>query len=51
MHSDAAGKNSFHFSGRLGRHTLLPGRYRLDATPRADGKTGKTVSAAFRILR
>jgi hypothetical protein len=47
----AAGKNSFHFTGRLNRRKLKPGRYRLVATPTAGGKRGKPTSSRFRIVR
>jgi PKD repeat protein len=50
-HTDLPGPNRFHFSGRVGRRKLKAGNYRLDATPRAHGTTGKTVSATFRIIR
>jgi hypothetical protein len=49
-HNDRAGPNRFHFDGRIRRRTLRPGSYRLDATPRAAGHTGKTVSTMFTIL-
>jgi hypothetical protein len=47
----AAGKNSFHFTGRLGGRKLRPGRYRLVATPTAAGKTGLPIFTGFRIVR
>jgi hypothetical protein len=46
---DSVGKNSFHFTGRLNGKALKPGTYRLDATPTADGDTGRTVSVRFRV--
>jgi hypothetical protein len=46
-----AGKNSFHFTGRLSGRKLRPGRYRLVATPTAGGKKGKPTSSRFRIVR
>jgi 6-phosphogluconolactonase (cycloisomerase 2 family) len=46
-----AGKNSFHFTGRLNGRKLKPGRYRLMATPTAGGKKGKPTSSGFRIVR
>jgi hypothetical protein len=46
-----AGKNSFHFTGRLNGKKLKPRRYRLVATPTAGGKKGKPASRAFRIVR
>jgi hypothetical protein len=50
-HHDAAGAVSVHFSGRVRRHALKPGRYRLSLTPRAGGKRGRTINLAFRIVR
>jgi hypothetical protein len=50
-HTDASGPNRFRFTGRVQGHKLPPGRYRLDATPTANGKTGNTVAARFGILR
>jgi hypothetical protein len=47
----AAGKNSFHFTGRLNGRKLKPGRYRLVATPTVGGTKGKPTSSAFRIVR
>ena len=46
-----AGVNSFRFTGRLGGRRLKPGRYLLVATPIANGRTGKPVSAGFRIVK
>ena len=50
-HRDLAGRNSFHFTARVGGRKLKPGRYRLAATPRANGTTGRSVNASFRIIR
>jgi hypothetical protein len=47
----AAGGNSFRFTGRLRGRTLRPGRYRLVATPTADGNSGLARSTGFRIKR
>ena len=48
----AAGPNSFHFDARVGGRLLFPGAYRLRASPRdGAGNLGKTVVAAFRVLR
>jgi hypothetical protein len=44
-----AGRNHFRFTGRLRRHKLKPGRYRLVATPTANGTTGRARSVGFRI--
>jgi hypothetical protein len=49
-HSDTAGHNAVHFSGSLSGRKLAPGRYELEATPRANGKTGGTLSAIFTII-
>ena len=50
-HRDRAGANHFHFTGRLRRRGLRPGRYRLDAVPRLGGARGRLRSAMFRIVR
>ena len=50
-HADVAGANSFRFTGRIRKQALKPGSYRLDASPRAGGKIGRTVSVRFRIVR
>jgi DNA-binding beta-propeller fold protein YncE len=50
-HTDVAGTNSFHFTGRVSAKKLKPGRYQLNATPSFQGKTGATRSVAFRIRR
>jgi hypothetical protein len=49
-HADVAGRNSFHFGGLPGRR-LAAGSYRLDATPRANGLVGRTISVRFTIKR
>ncbi len=46
-----AGTNTFRFTGRLNGKRLAPGRYRLLATPTANGEVGKAASANFRITR
>jgi CSLREA domain-containing protein len=46
------GANSFHFDAKVGEKLLAFGAYRLRARARdAAGNQGKTVAAAFRILR
>jgi hypothetical protein len=51
-HTDIAGANSFHFSGRLNRRSLPPAAYKLTASPRTvDGTTGTAASVSFRIKR
>ena len=50
--SGAEGPNTFHFDGRVGGRLLFPGAYRLRGSPRDNaGNVGKTVVAAFRVLR
>lgn len=44
-----AGRNSFHLTGRLNGKRLARGRYRLVATPTANGRTGTPTRASFRI--
>jgi hypothetical protein len=52
IHRDHVGSNRFHFSGRLGRRTLPPGRYRFVASPRDSlGRTGAARTVDFRIIR
>ena len=46
MHTDRAGSLTLRLNQLLTRH-LRPGTYRLDVTPRASGKVGKTVSVQF----
>lgn len=51
-HTDAAGANRLHFSGRLNGKALAPGRYRLRAVARnATSRLSPAVHAAFRIVR
>jgi hypothetical protein len=46
------GKNSVHWDAKVGTKLLTFGAYRLRATPKdAAGNIGKTVLAAFRVLR
>jgi hypothetical protein len=46
MHTDRAGRLTVRLSQLLHRR-LSPGTYRVNATPRAHGKVGKTVSVQF----
>ena len=46
-----AGSNRFRFTGRLGGRKLVPGAFRLVATPAANGMSGKAVTRGFRIVR
>jgi hypothetical protein len=51
-HSDKAGANRFHFTGRLSGHKLKPGRYRLISTPiNAQGQSGATHNNNFSVIR
>ncbi|HMJ33351.1 MAG TPA: PKD domain-containing protein [Baekduia sp.] len=47
----AAGADRFTFTGRLTGHALTPGRYRLIATPAANGHTGTSSRVSFRIVK
>jgi hypothetical protein len=47
----AAGANSFHFTGRVRRRKLRPGKYVLRAVPRVGGKPGSARTVKFRIVR
>jgi hypothetical protein len=50
VHTDSAGRLTLHLNQLLhGR--LSPGTYRLDVTPRANGKVGTTVRARFVVRR
>jgi hypothetical protein len=47
-----AGENTIRLSGRIGRRTLRPGRYRIVMRARtADGRTAGPRSLSFRIVR
>jgi hypothetical protein len=48
-HSDLAGANGFHFSGRVHGHALAPGSYRLQAIPRNAAGNGAAVQKGFRV--
>ena len=50
-HRDSVGANRVGFTGRLRGRALAPGSYRLSATPRVNGKTGRAVVTGFRIIR
>jgi hypothetical protein len=49
-HSDTAGVNRVHFTGRIRGAALSPGGYRLRATPRTSAGTGATTTAQFQII-
>jgi hypothetical protein len=44
-HADRIGPNAVTSSGTIGHRRLAPGRYVLQLTPRASGRTGRTVVA------
>jgi hypothetical protein len=50
-HADVAGRNKVRFSGRFGGRKLAPATYELQATPKARGKTGATISVKFTIIK
>jgi hypothetical protein len=50
-HTDRAGTNRLHFSGRVRRHPLARGRYRLTAKPKLHRLVGATATTAFRVRR
>jgi hypothetical protein len=49
-HTDRAGLNRFDLPAKVGGRRLKPAQYLLQATPREHGVTGKTLSAAFRVV-
>ncbi len=48
-HTDTAGLNTFHFTGRVGGRKLRSARYRLVAVPVLGTRTGSSDSARFRV--
>jgi hypothetical protein len=48
-HADTPGANHFPFSARQIARKLAPGHYRLQATPRAHGLVGRTLTAELDI--
>ena len=50
MHTDQAGRLNVRLAQLLHRR-LSPGTYRLDMTPRASGKVGKTVSVRLVVRK
>jgi Glycine rich protein/Abnormal spindle-like microcephaly-assoc'd, ASPM-SPD-2-Hydin len=54
-HADRRGANRLHFTGRVKRggkmRRLMPGTYRLRASPRSKLATGRSRTVAFRIVR
>jgi CSLREA domain-containing protein len=46
---DIAGRNKLHFNGRIGKLTLAPANYLLQATPRAGVRVGKTAITTFQV--
>jgi PKD repeat protein len=49
-HKDRAGKNKFRFTGRVRRHKLAPGRYRLEAVSRFAGRSGPRTTKGFHVV-
>ncbi len=47
----SAGRNSFHWSGSIGRTRLKPGRYRLDGTARIGRLTTNIIRVVFTVVR
>jgi hypothetical protein len=50
-HIDVAGRNRFHFTGRVRGRKLALGTYQLVATPRANGLAGAPKRVTFHITR
>ncbi|MFN8111520.1 MAG: putative Ig domain-containing protein, partial [Thermoleophilia bacterium] len=50
-HTDPVGTVSVRFDGRMRGRALAPAAYLLMLAPAADGRTGRTVTLAFRIVR
>jgi DNA-binding beta-propeller fold protein YncE len=50
-HTDKAGRNTFHFTGRVRGQKLKPGAYRLQAIPRFAGRNGTTRTTGFKVVR
>jgi hypothetical protein len=48
-HTDTAGANTISFNGKLHGHSLVPGSYKVSATPTASSLTGKTVTGKFKV--
>jgi hypothetical protein len=49
-HTDGAGANDFHFSGRLHGRALPKGRYTVTAVPRFHSLPGHALTVGFKIL-
>jgi hypothetical protein len=49
VHRDRGGWNRIVLSGWLGTHKLSPGAYRLVATPKLAGRTGRGGAVGFQI--
>ena len=49
-HNDTPGSDQFLLTARQIARKLAPGQYRLQATPRANGLAGHTLSATLRIV-
>jgi hypothetical protein len=51
VRADAAGANSFRFTGRVRGARLAAGSYLLEAVPRGAAGTGAPAYAAFHVIR
>ena len=49
-HTDKAGRNTFHFTGRVRGQKLKPGSYRLQAIPSFAGHNGTTRTTGFKVV-
>jgi uncharacterized delta-60 repeat protein len=49
-HRDRAGHNSFHFTGRINRRKLAPGRYHMRAVPAVRSRLGGAAERKFTIV-
>jgi hypothetical protein len=49
--SGDAGADAFTFTGKIDGRALLPGSYRLLATPTTDGIAGRQQQTTFEITR
>jgi hypothetical protein len=48
-HSDRAGANGVHFTGRVGGKALRPGKYELIAVARLGAVHGRSAKVSFRV--
>ncbi len=50
-HTDTAGSNRLHFSGRVKGHALAPGRYVLREVAHSNGLASKPTKTSFRVKK